>query len=62
VITENYWFGSDNGGLISLGGRTAWKNIALDYGGIIPYGIDATVIIPWLGISVPFGKKNVLAR
>ena len=55
LITENYWFGIDDIGLISLGGRTAWPSVALDYGGIIPIGADETIIIPWLGISVPFG-------
>jgi len=59
-ITENYWFGIQDFGLLSLGGRTAWSNIALDYGGVIPLGGDGLYIIPWLGVSIPFGKPNDL--
>lgn len=55
-MTENYWFGIGDFGLISFGGRTAWPNLALDYGGVIPIGLDEAFIMPWLGISVPFGR------
>ena len=60
VLTENYLIGIDGElvGLISLGGRTIIKRISLDYGGFIPIGdIGTFIIIPWLGINVPLGKK-----
>lgn len=61
IMTENYWFGVDNGGLFSVGARTAWTNLALDYGLIVPSVFlegDGLIAIPWLGISIPFGHKK----
>ena len=60
-LTENYYVSIDgeNAILISAGGRSIIKRISLDYGGFIPIGeIDTFVIIPWLGISIPLGKKR----
>lgn len=60
VLTENYLIGNEGElvGLISLGGRTIIKRISLDYGGFIPFGdIGTFIIIPWLGINVPLGRK-----
>ena len=65
VLTENYLIGieGDVVGLISLGGRTIIKRMSLDYGGFIPFGeIGTFIIIPWLGINVPLGKKTNLNR
>lgn len=59
LITENYYIdaGGTSAGLISLGGRTVWRDVALDYGGVIPVGdIGTLVVIPWLGITVSFGQ------
>jgi|GEM_PF-244924 len=57
-ITENYYLGSSELMLLSLGGRVVWQNVSLDYGGIIPFGSDvgSFVIIPWLGFVIPFGN------
>ena len=61
LLTENYLFtnGSSSVLMLSFGGRTIIKGAGLDYGLIIPAGseIDSFVAIPWLGITVPFGKK-----
>ncbi|MCB0637088.1 MAG: hypothetical protein KDC54_10750 [Lewinella sp.] len=51
-ITENYYLGSI--GLLSLGGRTVWPKLSLDYGLVIPIGEDLGLVgIPWLGLSLP---------
>lgn len=55
ILTENYLFSSDNesGGIVSLGGRTVWTRVSLDYGGFIPVGDDVEFGIgPWLGIMI----------
>lgn len=59
LISENYIFpGSDGFGMISIGGRRIIKNAGLDFGAIIPVGnIDALIILPWLGFTIPFGNK-----
>jgi len=58
IITENYYLGSTDVMMISFGGRVVWQKISLDYGGIIPFGSDvgSIIIIPWLGLVIPFGK------
>ncbi len=59
-LTENYiFFGNGEvGTLLWLGGRFASRHLAVDYGGIIPLfpEMDRLIIMPWLGITVPFGK------
>jgi len=66
LVTENYIIGESDGyvGLIMVGGRTLSKRIALDYGLALPFdsSIDRFIAIPWLGLTVPFGKikKNQL--
>lgn len=61
IITENYYINVGDGGvaMITIGGRWIIKNAALDYGLVIPAasGMDVFVAIPWLGFTVPFGKK-----
>jgi len=61
LLTENYLFtnGSSTVLLLSFGGRTIIKGAGLDYGLMIPASseINSLVAIPWLGITVPFGKK-----
>ena len=58
-ITENYFIGTANDAtlIISAGGRRVGKKITLDYGGIIPFTEGTLIALPWLGISVPIGKK-----
>ena len=60
LVTENYYIGLSEDsslGIISLGGRSVQKKLAVDYGLFFPVGADigAFVAIPWLGIAVPFG-------
>lgn len=60
LLTENYYIsiGGEKLVLISLGGRSVMKKLAIDYGLIIPFAseMDSFIAIPWLGITVPFGK------
>jgi hypothetical protein len=58
-LTENYLLQieGDNYLVISFGGRTVWPRVSLDYGLFLPMGIDEFVAIPWLGITIPLGKK-----
>jgi hypothetical protein len=61
-ITENYVISSEGETLvlISGGGRSIIRNIGLDYSLWIPIGsgIGTFVAIPFLGVSVPIGKKK----
>jgi hypothetical protein len=60
-ISENYIIPAEyTVVLISLGGRSIIQRVGLDYGLIIPFeqNIGTFIAIPWLGISIPFGKKN----
>lgn len=60
IITENYILsgGGESVVLISLGGRSIVKKAAIDYGLITPItsDIDRFIGIPWLGLTIPFGK------
>lgn len=57
-LTENYFIGGkyEEVLLLSFGGRYIGKKVAFDYGGILPISSDIEIflLIPWLGISVPF--------
>jgi len=61
-ISENYLISTQDAtlGLLSLGGRKIIRRVGLDFGGFIPFGseVQAFVVIPWLGITVPLGKKQ----
>lgn len=61
-ITENYAVSIDGElvVLLSGGGRSIIRNIGLDYSLWIPIGadIDTFVAIPFLGITIPIGKKK----
>jgi hypothetical protein len=61
LLTENFYIGigDDYLALIMIGGRTVTKKIGIDYGLFIPRspGMDRFIGIPWLGITIPFGKK-----
>lgn len=61
-LTENYYIGSagDDTLILSAGGRRIIKKAGIDYGLIFPVTGDDAFLIPWLGVSFPFGKtKNV---
>ena len=62
LITENYLIGLSGYtiGIISAGGRSVQKRLAVDYGLVFPLGagMDTFVAIPWLGIAVPFGNRD----
>lgn len=58
-ITENYYLASADGSilLLSFGGRRIIKKTGLDFGLFIPSDAGSFLAIPWLGFTVPFGKK-----
>ena len=62
LMTENYFFFGDNStvALLFFGGRIVNPHLAVDYGLVIPAGTDVTMLIgiPWLSITVPFGKTE----
>jgi len=62
LLTENYFIssGDDVLVLISMGGRSMIKKVGLDYGLFFPISsvIGSFVAIPWLGFTLPFGKKQ----
>lgn len=62
LLTENYFLdaGDEIVLLVSLGGRSIIGRAAsLDYGLFIPVGnIDAFVAVPWLSVTIPFGKSS----
>lgn len=63
LLMEHYYlgFGEEKLALLSFGGRRIIKKISLDFGGIIPITSDIQfIVIPWLGITVPIGKKPQL--
>lgn len=61
-ITENYIIssGGETVVLLSAGGRSNIKKVALDYGLFIPFysEMDTFFAIPWLGFTVPFGNHQ----
>lgn len=60
LLTENYYIGIEGSsiGILSFGGRSVQKRLAIDYGLFIPVGeeVGSFVAIPWLGIAIPFGN------
>lgn len=62
LLTENYYIATADTsiGLISAGGRSVQKKLAIDYGLVFPVGTGAEtfIAIPWLGIAVPFGNTR----
>ena len=61
LVTENFYIGvaDDYMLLIMLGGRTVTKKVGIDYGLVIPRTseMDGFIGFPWLGLTIPFGKK-----
>ena len=62
-LTENYYIstGDSHLALLSIGGRRIINKAGLDFGVFIPVNnnIDKLVAIPWLGITVPFGRSRI---
>lgn len=61
LLTENYYIRifDESLGIISFGGRTVRKKLAIDFGLIIPVAeYMGFVAIPWLGITMPFGNGS----
>jgi hypothetical protein len=63
LLTENYYIGisgDSSFGIISAGGRSVQKKLAIDYGLVIPIGADigSFIAIPWLGIAISFGNTK----
>ncbi|MCK5692939.1 MAG: hypothetical protein KAI08_08820 [Bacteroidales bacterium] len=63
LLTENYYIGvsgDSSFGILSVGGRSVQKRLSIDYGLVFPVGLEQYVFfaIPWLGISIPFGKTQ----
>lgn len=60
LLTENYFIAIEDASLaiLSFGGRSVQKRLAIDYGLFFPVGaeLDTFFAIPWLGIAVPFGN------
>ncbi|MFU8861929.1 MAG: hypothetical protein ACNA8K_16075 [Cyclonatronaceae bacterium] len=59
LLTENHFFSADSEtyGLLSFGIRYAPENLAVDFGLIRPTDdADGLIGIPWLGITIPFGR------
>ena len=57
LMTENYLLPGEQESvvIISLGGRTVQKRLAISYGLVFPIAdIGEFIAIPWLGINVPF--------
>lgn len=66
LLTENYLFSikdptsemGTTGAIISIGGRTVWTKLSLDYGLVSPVNLaDNFVAIPWLGVTLPLGRN-----
>lgn len=62
LISENYYISTvdESVVLLSFGGRQIIKKAGLDYGLVIPlFGdMESFAAIPWLGLTIPFGKKQ----
>jgi hypothetical protein len=60
LLTENYLIrsGGESFGLFMIGGRYIIQKVGLDFGLVIPSGVDETLAIPWLGLTIPFGRSS----
>ncbi len=62
LLTENYFFpdGSNTSLMMMVGARQIIREAGLDYGLVFPAGsgINSGIAIPWLGITIPFGKRH----
>ncbi len=65
LLTENYFigFGGNLNILMCVGGRTIIRRSAgIDYGLVIPLSAGTAFALPWLGLTVPFGKIEKTAK
>src|SRR4030095_11148511 len=61
ILTENYFIGTvdEDALIIFVGGRRLIKNSGIDYGLMFPAITGGEfVAIPWLGLTIPFGKPT----
>ncbi len=60
LVTENYLISTqyETIGIISAGGRTVQKRLAVDYGLVIPVGVEEFFALPWLSITLPLGGNT----
>ena len=61
LMSENYYLdtGQDVLVLTSFGGRWVISKVGIDFGMIMPVVVHEDLfVIPWLGVTVPFGKVN----
>ncbi len=60
LLSENYYIKTDDVSLtmLSIGGRTVWNRISLDYCLVFPIepDMDYLIAIPWLSLVIPFSK------
>jgi hypothetical protein len=57
LLTENFIFPEEAElTLLSFGARSFAGKVGIDYGLFIPVGAGIFIGIPWLGITIPFGK------
>lgn len=56
LVTDNMFLdtGEDEPVLLMLGGRRLISRVALDFGGMFISGTDPIVVVPWLGVTIPF--------
>lgn len=61
LLTENYLFpnGSNNALIMMVGARQMIRDAGLDFGLVFPMVTEpgSFVAAPWLGITIPFGRK-----
>jgi len=66
LLTENYFIGTPDNFIVMmmLGGRRIINHAGLDFGAVIPIGgdIGTFFIVPWLGITIPFGAKSTVVK
>lgn len=58
LLSENYYISAGDNGLVllSFGARSFSKSLGIDYGLFAPISESFSIAIPWLGMTVPFGK------
>jgi len=64
LLSENYYLnsGGDELVLLSFGARSFSRSLGIDYGLFAPISESFRIAIPWLGITVPFGKASTPSR
>ncbi|MFT5764326.1 MAG: hypothetical protein ACI8X3_001756 [Saprospiraceae bacterium] len=63
TLNRESYYGGGIDDLYTFGARTAWRNVILDYGLLVPTGEDIgdggvdLIAFPYLGLVIPLGKK-----